>query len=582
MKVIIFYIDPNVSKIFVEKTDEDGNKSLALSSPNNFVYIDEIVAKIIDIDNQEEVAQHIDEGYSYHTTVKYFPLKAGDGIYYDSSTSLYKAQEYGFARFDKHKSRISLLQPLQITKEKIKVYYLVHPTKLHSIPTYENIEEVLVKRKIYSGVSKEEVEKQLNEIDINNPMIHQITVASGKDPVNGYEDYYTPLIKTEKEAGKILEDGSIDFKEVSSVVEIKKGQEILQKHPAVEPVDGYNIYGDPAKAIMEENKGYVKGENIVQSGKDEFTYVSSIDGCLETKKNTISVSPIAIINGDVDYDSGNIDFNGSVHISGSVLPGFSVKAQDNVIVGKHIEDASVEAGGAVQVKLGIGGKGSTTIMAGGKVKAKYVVNSTIEAGGVIEIGDSIINSNIFSNEKISLTAKHGKIIGGEATALYDIVVNESGVPKENKTILSVGKSLFIERSLNEIKDLIGPVEAEVEEITTKIKASFGTEVFNNTKEFISILPPVKQKNCLQLLTDLSRKNEELKILKDQEEEEKSKLRFERNPVIVIRDKVYPGTVIKIKNSVRLLDKDLQNVKFYEDQEEKVIKFTAANKAVTSG
>ena len=36
---------------------------------------------------------------------------------------------------------------------------------------------------------------------------------------------------SEKKAGKVLEDGRIDFKEIDSIIEIKRGQEILRKIP---------------------------------------------------------------------------------------------------------------------------------------------------------------------------------------------------------------------------------------------------------------------------------------------------------------------------------------------------------------
>ncbi|MCU0822209.1 MAG: FapA family protein [Spirochaetes bacterium] len=581
MKIIIYYIDPDVTKIFNEKVDENGNKSLVLSSPHNFVYRDELIAKIINADSVEQAAEHIDKKYGYHKIVKYTQLKAGDGVYYDDLLNCYKASGYGFARLDKNTAKISLLEPIQIPKNKLKAYYLIHPTKLKALPTFSDIEETMVKRKIFSGLNKDDVEKQLKGINPQIPKIHRITAASGREPIDGYEEYFTPLIKIEKEVGKILEDGSIDFKEVSSVIDVKKGQEILRRIPAVPTEDGYDIFGESVPANVKETDGFQRGANIVQSGHDESIYVSSINGCLEVKKKIISISPIAIIKGDVDYNSGNIDFDGSVQINGSVLSGFSVKAKDNIIVGKNVEDANLEAGGDVRIKLGIGGKGTTTVLAGGMVRAKFVINSTIEAVKEIVIEDSIINSNVFSNDKIIVVSKHGKIIGGEATALYDIIVNESGVLKENKTVLTVGKSLFIEREIKKIQDQIKPIEYEVEEINAKLKTSFGEDLFINTKEYLKILPPVKKKNCIELLSKMQSLTKDLKIIKEKLEFERQKLKLDRDPVVVIRDKAFPGTIIKIKNSVRLIDKEFENVKFYEDRDQKIIKFTAANRDATS-
>ena len=63
MKLALCYFDTAVSRMFVEKTDEKGEKTVLLSSPYNFVYRDEIVAKIINVDDPEEAKLQIDEGY---------------------------------------------------------------------------------------------------------------------------------------------------------------------------------------------------------------------------------------------------------------------------------------------------------------------------------------------------------------------------------------------------------------------------------------------------------------------------------------------------------------------------------------
>ncbi len=575
MKYTIFYFNNKVSRIFEEKTDEAGNKSRILTSPFNFVSKGEIVAKIVDVDYPDELDTQLDEGYSFHVYQKYSPIKSGEGILFEKDNFIFRAEDYGFVKYDANKSSLILVHPLRIQKDKMKAYYIIHPTKFKKIPTVDEIEEYLIKLKIYTMVSKDKLAHDLNEINVNEQVPHRLVVAQGKEVKNGYEEHFFPLIDFEKKAGKILEDGSIDFKEVGSIVEVKQRQGILKRIPAVVPEDGFNIYGEKVEGEMIDPGGYSVGENIVAS-IDPNIYASTIDGCLEIFKKTISVSPVSYIRGDVNYDSGNIDFSGSVHISGSVLPGFIVKAKGDIIIGKNVDDAIIEAGGDVTVKLGIGGKGSSVVTAGGNLRAKYILNSNIKAMGSILIDDSIINSNVFSNEKILVTDKHGKIIGGEAMALYEIHAKISGVPKENKTILTVGKNIYIEMELSDIRNEIHIIKEKLEETTQKLKSSFGEEVFSNPKGLLAILPPVKKKPCLELLSELTSHNKELKILTEKYKEKEEELKFDHEPSIEITDMVYPGTLIKIKKSVRLIEDNLRNVKFYEDTEQKIVRFTAAN------
>lgn len=574
MKVIIFYFDHRVTNILTEQISEDGTKSIILSSPHNFVSANEIVAKVVDVDDPQQVSQHLDPGYQYYHAVKYIPIKAKIGIYFDSNTYVYRAEDYGFVRLLKEKNELSLLSPVRIPKDKMKAYYLVHPTRFKKLPSVDFIEKTLMEMKIFSMVDRKKLQEELDNIDLNNPKLHRLVVASGKDAVNGYNDYFEPLIDIEKKAGKLLEDGSIDFKETGSIIQVSKRQEILKKIPGLQTEDGYDIYGSMTRGIMEEGKGYNVGENIAAS-TDPMIYCSLIDGCIVIENKKISVSPVSFVNGDVDYDSGNIDFNGSVQIKGSILPGFSVKATGDVTVAKNIDDATIEAGGNVIVKIGIGGKGMTHVTAGKSIKTKYILNADVKAMGEILVSESIINSTVFSNDKVTVTDKSGKIIGGETTALNEIAVKVSGVEKENKTVLTVGKNIIIEKELQAIKDRMAPVNAKLEELNDKIKISYGEQLFRDAKEYIKFLPPVKKKACLELLAQLTNVNKELNTLKVEYRDTEAKLKFEKEPRIIVYRKAHPGTVIKIKSSVRALNEPLDNVKFFEDEEDRTIRFTAA-------
>ncbi|HDP79885.1 MAG TPA: DUF342 domain-containing protein [Spirochaetes bacterium] len=432
MRILLCYFDSKVKRIFTERQDENGKTVRALSSIHNFVYKNEIVAKTISIESAEEIKNHIDEGYNYYSVEKNTALKAGEGVFFDPEKGQFMANNYGFVIIEDSTQKIKLLTPLQISKNKVQAYYLIFPTKLGQISSYKDIEDVLYAKKILAIAEKESIEAQLREINTSEKTLHRVLVSRGREAVNGYDEYFVPMMKLEKKAGKFLEDGRIDFKEQDSIIEIKRGQEILRKIPGVKAEEGMDIYGNKVTAEFEVREGVLKGDHIVESNGDPTVFVSDIDGCLNIEGKKVSVAPIAIIKGNVDYDSGNIDFNGSVHIMGSVLPGFTVKAKGDILIDKNADDSYLEAEGSVAVKQGIAGKGSMKVVAGNKIKAKYILNADIEAVGEIEIDDSIINSKVFSNDKVSVTAKNGKIIGGEIIARHEISPTSRGCPRKTK------------------------------------------------------------------------------------------------------------------------------------------------------
>jgi uncharacterized protein (DUF342 family) len=57
-------------------------------------------------------------------------------------------------------------------------------------------------------------------------------------------------------------------------------------------------------------------------------------------------------------------------------------------------------------------------------------------------------------------------------------------------------------------------------------------------------------------------------------EEKNKL--EREPYIIATNRIFPNVVINVKKSVKKTDNPIDNVKFYEDQLDKSVRFVAAN------
>ncbi len=573
MKKNIFYFDPTVKKIFAEKVKDDGEKVLELTSHHNFVSGAEIVARIIEIDDEEQIPTRLDPGYKFYKITNFVSLKVDQGIYYDQEVRAYKAADYGFVIYNNGKLR--LLPALSITRDRLKAYYFIHPTKFGKIPTVSEIQEYLHSMQILAGIGEAKIGEQLEKINTGEQKVSKLLVAQGKAPVHGHPEYYIPTISIEKKAGEILSDGSIDFKEVGSIIQITKHQEILKRIPGVKALSGYDIYGDKVPAETREAEGYKKGVNIVQSGADENIFCAEIDGCIVVENNKVSVLPIAVINGDVNYDTGNIDFNGSVHINGSVITGFSVKAKGDVIVEKSVEDATIEADGDITVKEGVVGKEYVKLIAGGNLTAKYLLNANVEAAGEIVVADSIINCTVFSNDRVSVIDKSGKIIGGSVTALHDIIVKVSGAPNETETTLKVGRNLFIERELKELRKEIGTLKEDVAETMRLLKVNFGEGVFEDPKKYISILPDIKKKKCLELLKELGNKNKDLKELIAKTQEVQEGLKLDREPVIIITNKVYPGTVLNIKKSVRKLDKPATNAKFYEDPEEKAIRFTAA-------
>lgn len=575
MRKVILYFDPSVKTILTQRKNKAGEVKTVLSSVHNFAAEGETVAAVVDVKGDEEISTYIDPAYTAYKVMDYFSFNAGQGIYFDDTEKVYKASYYGFIVLVEKK--IQILSPLVYAKDKLRAYFNVFPSRLGQYPPYLEVDELLRGENVIYIISKEDYEKQVSELDPALPRLVRVLVAEGRDPVNGYDDYYEPLINFEKKAGKILSDGRIDFKEVDSIIQVQKNQEILLHVLGRKQEDGYDVFGEKIPAIKEPPKGYRKGDNLVQSGFDDKVYLAGIDGCVKNEKNKISVLPVAMVNGDIDLDSGNIDFNGTVHITGSVKPGFRVKAASDIIIEKDVEDAQLIAGGNISVKLGVVGVGkeSVKLIAGGEVKARFMQNAMVEAMKSVIVEDSIINCEIISYDSIIVNSPTGKIIGGKLTALNEVSASVIGTQNETTTSISVGRNYAVEKELTDKRSEIKIVKDKVDEVNNQLKMQFGDEIFKNPKEYIKILPPVKKKNCLLLLNDLSNANRDMKKLIEESKEIEARNKPDKEPFIKVSNKIFGGVVLNVKKSVKKIEKPIENVKFFEDPMEKAIRITTA-------
>lgn len=574
MKKLILYFDPSAQSILVKKKNSAGEVKTGLSTRHNFAAENEIVARVVDIKEESEIESVIDEGYNeYYNVQDYSTVTIGRGVRFDETVKAYVASYYGFITLKDGK--LNLLSPLVFSKDKISAYYYVYPSRFSTYPSFREVFDVLHHEKIVYPVQREKFESQIEALKKTDPQFSRVLVAEGKAPVNGYDEYFEPLIAVEKKVGKILSDGRIDYKEQDSIIQVQKNQEILERIPAVKLEDGFDVFGEKVPAVKEDKKGLKRGENIVQSGFDETIFISAIDGCIDISNNKISVMPVAIINGDVDFESGNIVFNGAVRIKGSVKSGFKVQADNDIIVEGDVENALLVSGGSITVEMGVVGKDGTRLVAKGDVSAKFIQNAKVEAGRNVIVSDALINCDIISYDRIEVTSKNGKIIGGRLIALYEIKAATIGTPTETITNLTVGRNFAVEEELSRKRAEMKIARERIDEITTSIKMQFGEEIFKNPKEYIKILPSVKKQTCLVLLNDLGKANAAMQKLLEESWEIEARLKLEREPFIAVRGRIYPGSAINVKKSARKIEASLDNVKFYEDPEDKSVRYVSA-------
>jgi len=289
-----------------------------------------------------------------------------------------------------------------------------------------------------AGVTHGIDEAALNELIAAKEYNEPKAVANATPPTDGEDGKLIFHFSTDARTGAPVEigGGRVDYRTLDLFVPVTEGELLVTKTDATEGTPGTSVKGNSLKQRPGKETTLPRGKNITFN--DERTEIhASCAGMVEFVNNAINVSNVYKINGDCDMGVGNIDFEGSVHITGSVRSGYTIKATDGINVGGGVEAAQLIAGGNVEVKGGMQGSGKGMIEAGGSVSVMYIEQGSIAADGPVTV-DVSIHSRIETGSTLHAKGKRGAIIGGHAMAAGDIVANFIGALSNTKTEVEVG------------------------------------------------------------------------------------------------------------------------------------------------
>ncbi len=311
--------------------------------------------------------------------------------------------------------RESHLPPRQILlqlKEKLKaqhIFYGIQTQALKNILAGQNSDQtLLVARGTPARVGKSPEFKPL--IDFN-------PVLKGKEYPNGHVNHKEILRSNIVEAGAVL-------------------GKIL---PGESSIPGQNIFGKIIPAPPVDLEMPVRlGENVDFASQDPGLIIAREAGlAVISPSGVIDVLTTMTIEGDIDFDTGNIDFPGSVVVAGDVKPGFSVKAGLDANIHGTVGDAEIIAGRDITVDRGFAGNMKGLLRAGRDVKLAFAHNQNIEAAQDILFEIELIGCRAKAGRSIS--SGNGRIVGGEYEALRKISVHLAGSDEEIITRLAVGQ-----------------------------------------------------------------------------------------------------------------------------------------------
>jgi uncharacterized protein (DUF342 family) len=269
--------------------------------------------------------------------------------------------------------------------------------------------------------------------------VQQLIVARGTPPeqaVDGSVIYHfnTDFIH----AGKVKSDGSIDFRERGSIPFVEENTLLAEKTPAKLGKPGVDISGAEIAVAEPADPVFTAGDNTFESEGGLKIFAKTGGQPHLDAMGIVSVAPVLNIDSNVDYETGNVSFKGSIVVNGTVKEGFKVEGTN--LTAEQIEGAEIDITGDLNVSAGIT---DSDIKAQGNIQAKYINNSTIET-----FGDLIITTEVLDS-KIVLTGKFdsgkARIIGSEIIAKGGVEAGQIGTIGSTPVRLRVGVDDYITR-----------------------------------------------------------------------------------------------------------------------------------------
>ncbi len=454
------------------------------------------------------------------------------------------------------------------SEDEMEGYITIVPLSAHRTPIVDT-ERFVAKIKeegIVFGIDEERISEAIRRYN-NGEDVKEFLVARGKPPEEGKDGRIE--FKVNLSSGpKIDEKGRINYKELDKIKNVEKGQLLAIKWKAIPGKRGTTVTGLGLEPKRTHEALLFAGKNVVTEEKEDSTYYyAKENGYIVYQKDRLSVKPLLTIEGDVDYSTGNIRYNGDVRILGDVLPDFVVEAKGNILVFGTAIACKIISKKNVVIRGGVAGKGEGKIFAEGDVDVSYVERGYIEAKGDVYVKTGILDSEIVSYGKVFSEIKGSKILESRIKAGKGVDAFIVGSPYSKNIEIITGVDIEKEK---ELEKMSSEFESLVKEFSD-LKKKYGEENIETKNKSIFL-----GRHSLEVIERDFSRYDELKELIPRKYEELKKFReivYSVNAVIKVKNVIYPNVKIRIGEADFVVKKELYNVIFYLDKESGEIKWT---------
>jgi uncharacterized protein (DUF342 family) len=431
-------------------------------------------------------------------------------------------------------------------------------------PTVQSLTKELHLLGIKRGISKKRLIGLIQQCAQAQPgETFEDLISKGLPPRAGKSSRLKPLVQNVLD--RILKPQSadsarVDMRNLGAIITVQKGTEILRRMPPTKGRKGYTVGGDVISAKSGEWIKFIPGDGTVISDGDENLLLSDISGMPKFKDEKMWVDSIFSCKG-VNVGSGNVNYDGSVFVSGDVTEKMEIYATGDVTINGFVDSASIHADGDIIITEGAMGKVnnsgveySTNLMANGNVYVQHGQGLDINCNGDVNIARQLAYSRIICRGKVtigSIDKPNGNIFASTIKCQNEVIAGTLGaVSGSNLTIdFSDGFNTLLER-----KDSLDDVLKQIKQ--NNVRHLDRINIINSKSIPRDMQTRVDQANQLfrnesQLLEWLENKTEEM---------QKSKEDYQTDIKLIGNKRIYPGVVVKLNNRTWRAEREYDKAK----------------------
>ncbi|MEL6498710.1 MAG: FapA family protein [Planctomycetota bacterium] len=318
------------------------------------------------------------------------------------------------------------------------------------------------------------IQKAADDYDHESPTAFEQAIAHGTPPRHGddgrleFDDAVTevlerkaklkrrrPSLSDEGAAAAEPIEGDACHYERSTIAAVKEGDRIGRLIHPTAGSDGTDVCGTCVPAKHGALASVVVDAATIRQDEDG-TLTARVSGLLDTADDRLRITHDLVIPSDVDFSTGNVEFDGNITIERGVKDCFVVESTGSIRVVGQVEAATLRSKRDTALVRGMTGRDKGQINAARDVQARFIDSATVTAGRDLRIEREMTHCHVRIGRDV--IAPEAVLLGGECTVGGAVELAQLGSESNTPTLLRLGSWPDIDRLLRDAVEIYPEVQ----------------------------------------------------------------------------------------------------------------------------